>query len=294
MMKEILLLMGLSAFSWSAYAKTQIVLAAENTTPEDFHQLLVANKNYVSLIEDLKMRTGAIDRELLQEVHALDFAKKELRGPSGQESLSHPREITSGFLSPLKSSLLKKVLKSSNPALPIAWKNSEILHAGMTATDSRINPVQMKRSDDQIYINGNSFSASELKALKLAPFHYYHVAYLSNAFEPSFQWALGKDLKEPEPRPLLQGDCTHSRLQSNFVKDSAPIALFPNGCLKRLEQKSPNDSLWEEPLASVNDGKFSTPTFRNHRPWLIGGLALLAIASSEIQKRYDLQISWYF
>lgn len=281
-------------FSALASGKTQLLIATEKTLPNEFSKNLMLNKNYVSLIDYQKINTGVLSREELEQV---DTFLKENHSITPQEQPSLQKLVTTiahGYLSPLKKSVLKKLVKLADPEIIVDWEMSNL------APPAKVNPskkhltLASNRADDFVAINGIPIQRHDFEKISFNPNYYYHLTYLSNAYEASFQWARGDQIQNIMVTPIIEGSCQNPQIKDAFVSSIETYVLFPHGCTYRWIH--PSDLTADADL----NGHLTTTRPDNRalgehwRPWVIGGLVVTGVILNEVSKNYDVQFKWAF
>lgn len=295
MIFQLILILCIFNVTQLASAQTTVIISSENTPPEEIQTLLDTNKNYVSLIDYLKTTTGVPDSDVIDQVHDLVSDKGENHLSNSHRAHELIQSLASGYLSPIKKSLLQKILQKTNTKVVFRGDFSSLIHAEVKSGSIHANKVIQKRSDDEIFINGVQLSHSELAKVTFASEYFYHIAYLSNTYEPVFLWARGDQIPEIKLAPLIEGSCENFRYSKPVSLEINELGLFPKGCLKLITKA---------PMGNIEGNKMyfnriEAPELKReltlpHRTWIFGGLALLMIATHELRKEYDIQLRWNF
>lgn len=281
-----------------AWGKTRVLVCEKTTEAQDFSQVLKENPSFISIGDVLETENGAVSRELLQAVRTLKANSQGHARIDLTESQKLIAELTGGILSPARKTLLVELI--SQPSLRQTFPSHQLQL--QTLNESPLDhrgtvtiPIELPRRDDRLYINGFRIDAKDVRKLKLYPQVFYHVAYISSAYAPQFQWELGSRIQALSKQSLVQGTCLSPSIEGLDKNDSFSI-LFPNRCLTALPglpSMSINHSGW--PLMESAPPFRSEVFFKDNNAWLFaGGLLLLGAGIHAVKKRYDIQVSFPF
>jgi len=300
-----------AAFSFNSVATPSFVLVCHQATKEELCQrYLNQHKEVISYSDYLESSTGLLPRSLflrinqfLELYHKIPanidsdvrkatsyFTKKSQLienphalspPPNGMMPFNDPlneihqeliNDLTQGFLSPIKKSILLHLLTLqqkgttvpfspsnsfpdstpaspkmplTNPLLPRDWElQIKTLRDGPFAHPGTLSPhFELPHHMDRIYLNGILIRKEQFSRLQFHPHIYYHVSYVSNTYQPRFEWVLGEKLQSHGVNvPIAEGDCSNPLWRANEtdypINDNDKIKiLYPSNCLAQITDK---------------------------------------------------------
>lgn len=267
-----------------------------------------------------------------------DLNAKEKKVDDQDEINALIKETSDGFLSQIKISLLIKLLllKSTSKnslkgamnslAAPSGLNQQKTLHSKLPVksteeieesslqikvlTEGVIkNPgvlplaLSLPRRDDQLYINGRLIKNDMLNAVKLYPHLHYHVAYLSNTYQPYFQWARGDQISPIIKQNLIIGDCRSVIWEKSVLHTTTVesfLALFPSACthiVSRPDIRTSSMLLNKELSKEISDSMAFNerpPPYWERHPLLTIGASILIynLLQKELQKTSMGSFTW--
>ncbi len=244
-----------------------ILVCHESTTEESCKNYFKQNSDAISFAQYWKSMYGTITKDFIYKFtlfHQEPFDSDSIK--SSKNSLSYldfinkaseenfyslVEELTNGFLSPIKKSLLLSILKTegslNTPQESISdeinpWNNplqSKTLREGAEKYPGILySPIELHRKDDELYINGFLVKHEHLKTIQFHPNLYYHIAYISNTYQPFVQWGLGKEIKPIPKIKIITGTCQKTSWENNSFETPDSIkVLFNSSCINTVSKQ---------------------------------------------------------
>lgn len=209
--------------------------------------------------------------QMISSPHFLSIPPNDLIASNGPLNEIHQElvnDLTQGFLSPIKKAILLHLLtlQLKGATLPSSLSNSspatqeisltkpllardwvlqiKTLRDGPFSHPGTLSPhFVLPNHTDRIYINGILIHKEQLNRIQLHRHIYYHVAYISNTYQPRFQWAMGEKLQIFDANvPISEGDCSNSfwrARETDYAMDENEKikVLYPSNCVAQMIEK---------------------------------------------------------
>ena len=289
-----LVLILMTLFSKFVEAKTAILVTNQSVSQQDYDLILNHKPGLISAISFFEAEKGIITRDLIQETIEISENKEIVTAEKYQGLI---KSLTKGIISQIHKNLFLKFYNKHPEILTVSNHEVQLNLFKMNPLNnpgSLINSIKMIRNDDVVIINGFKFSSEDLQKLKFHPKLYYHIAYLSNAFQPHFQFAIGEEIQNPPLVPIIKGDCEKSYV-TGFDNTDLTMTLFPNNCLKIASHSEvPLIQIEKQYLNNLEKSESQKNWSKNNTLAFAGSIILVGFLVQETKRQYDISITLPF
>lgn len=322
-----------------SHARPFVLICHEQTTAEECTDFLAKTPEAISYISFIESTTGTVTRDVTQRVFDLQthhqdriYSNDLEKDEESVDLNSLIKETSQGFLSTIKKSLLIQLLllkTSQTNNLNTATRASALPNSNSLKEETKaINPnspsdpsqqikvltkgvmkhpgtlplsLALYRQDDQLYINGRLIKSENIKTIHVYPHLYYHIAYLSNTYRPSFQWSRGDQIQPFPKQTLVSGDCLNPHWEKGVIETTESTrALFSSACTNVISRSRINATsmlLDQEPPKDLPKSISMNEAPRNFwtkHPIIAIGASILVFSffQKEFQKTSKANLTW--
>lgn len=255
-MKQLVIYLLILMFSTSGFSSTWII--DEGAKLDDLHKIENTPILFVEKFIDTSSTIDAL---------ALDLARDYEQKGAMDVFNSFINEMQKVTLTDSGRNLISQTLDSQRNTKGTFVVQREHLFQGPESTNNFLPEIQHLSNGGALYINGFLIQQPEINRLRFKKGFFYHLALISNKFEPILVLAKSEDLRLPSPSPLFFGNCRDARFSPRAVSEGLKV-LFSDNCVadSRLANFDPR-------YLNVNSDKASDVSKKTK--YVIWGLASL-------------------